>query len=252
MRDSAYRRPRTAHLVSFRNIESGKVKIKKNKNYSFRSLVSAYYIKGRGLLFSDSANDMIYLLDNKGNLKMFCKQEILLRPTGIAYNKVSQELWVVESGGHRISIFNKDGALLRRVGERGTGPGQFNFPTHIDIDKDGKAYIVDAMNFRVQILSSEGNYLSSFGEQGDASGKFARPKGIAVDREGNIYVADALFNTIQIFNKEGAFLYYFGSKGSKNGEFIMPSGLEIDDIGYIYVSDSYNNRIQVFKPSIYK
>lgn len=238
-------------IIKYKGSTLSRVKIRNNKHRLYKSLVSGEYIKDLGLLFSDSADDMVYLLDKEGDLSFFCKEGILLRPTGVAFNKKSQEIWVVESGGHRISIFNKEGGLLKIIGGRGTEPGQFNFPTHIDIDDEGRVFIVDAMNFRIQIFDHKGVCLSSFGEHGDASGKFARPKGIAVDREGNIYVADALFNTIQIFNKEGIFLYYFGRKGSGKGEFVMPSGLQIDDNGYIYVSDSYNNRIQVFKLTSY-
>mgnify|MGYP005838421379 CR=1 FL=1 len=236
-------------IIKFKGQVLSPAKIKNNNKTHFKSLVSGCFINGTGLLFSDSAEENIYLLTEEGKLSMFCKEGILQRPTGIACNSKKQEIWVVESGGHRISVFNKDGSLLFRVGERGSGPGQFNFPTHIDIDNEGRVYIVDAMNFRIQIFNQNGDYLSSFGEHGDASGKFARPKGIAVDGKGNIYVADALFNAVQIFNYQGDLLYYFGKKGSGNGEFVMPTGLRIDDNGYIYVSDSYNNRIQVFKPS---
>ncbi len=235
-------------IIKFQGQILSATKIKNNNKTQFKSLVSGCFITGIGLLFSDSAEENIYLLTEEGKLSTFCKEVILQRPTGIAYNSKKQEIWVVESGGHRISVFNKNGSLLFRIGERGSDQGQFNFPTHIDIDDKGRVYIVDAMNFRIQIFNQNGDYLSSFGEHGDASGKFARPKGIAVDGKGNIYVADALFNTVQIFNYQGDFLYYFGKKGSGNGEFVMPSGIRIDDNGYIYVSDSYNNRVQVFKP----
>jgi len=226
----------------------GRSIIKPKNHPVFRSLVSGCYIKGRGLLFTDSASDSVYMLDEEGRLEKFTDKE-LLRPTGIAYNSISQTVWIVETGGHRISIFSLDGELLELIGKRGDGPGQFNFPTHIDIDNEGFAYLVDAMNFRIQVFSASGTFISQFGEQGDASGKFARPKGIAVNSQQNIFVADALFNNIQVFDKHGNFLCYFGSRGNRETEFLMPSGLDIDDKDYIYVSDSYNNRIQVFKQS---
>lgn len=213
----------------------------------FPSLISGCSIGSLGILVSDSADDMIYRIDNEGLISEFCAKDILQRPTGICYSSQTKTVWVAESGAHRLSAFDLKGNLIRHIGERGTGPGQFNFPGHICIDKEGLLYIVDAMNFRIQVLDSSGKHLSSFGKHGDASGSFSRPKGIAVDSSGNIYIADALSNRVQIFNKDGDFLYYFGGKGSDRGEFLMPAGISIDKNDYIYVSDSYNNRIQVFK-----
>lgn len=237
-------------IIKYEGRKLGLAKIKNKNHHQFKSLVSGCYIPSIGLVFTDSAEEMIYVLNDEGNLSRFIDDGMLLRPTGIAYNSINQTIWVVESGGHRISIFSTEGNLIKRIGERGSETGQFNFPTHIDIDAKGSVFVVDAMNFRIQIFDNEGRFISMFGEHGDATGKFARPKGIAVDSEGNIFVADALFNNIQVFNNEGFLLYYFGSKGSGKEEFLMPAGIDIDDNDYIYVSDSYNNRIQIFKPSI--
>lgn len=235
-------------IIYFDSDNISRTSIKPKNHPSFISLVSGCYIKGTGLIFTDSATDNVYILNEEGRLKPFTDKK-LQRPTGIAYNNITKTLWLVETGAHRISVFNIDGKQLYELGERGTGPGQFNFPAHIDIDNKGFAYIVDAMNFRIQIFSPDGDFISQFGEHGDASGKFARPKGIAVDSHQNIFVADALFNNIQVFDNEGNFLFYFGSRGNDDSEFLMPAGLDIDENDYIYVADSYNNRIQIFKPA---
>jgi len=235
-------------IIEVSGSKLSRVKLKKGSiNRIMMSLVAGCYVPGRGLIFTESSNDMVYVLGPDNLLVEFCEKDLLERPTGITYSEKTETIWVVETGAHRISIFDKKGNLIRRIGERGTDPMQFNFPTHICSDKNGFAYIVDAMNFRVQILSEHGVYITSFGKAGNATGKFARPKGIAVDSHGNIYVVDGLFNNIQIFNTEGELLSYFGSKGSANGEFLMPSGIKIDHNDYIYVSDSFNDRIQVFR-----
>lgn len=214
----------------------------------FSSLVSISHFKDEAYLFTDSSEDKVYILDiNNKKLKKFNNETILAQPTGIAYSSITQEVWVVETSAHQISVFDKEGNKLRTIGKRGNGDGEFNFPTFIWIDNLGNVYIVDSMNFRVQVFDKDGKVVSVFGEAGDATGYFARPKGVATDSYGNIYIADALFHTIQIFDGDGQFLYQFGSQGQGNGEFWMPSGIFIDDENYIYVADSYNARIQVFK-----
>jgi DNA-binding beta-propeller fold protein YncE len=231
--------------------KNGELKIlsgfKKESGY-FPSLVSICQFKGGYFLITDSKLNKIFLMSSDGkSIKPFNDVLSLERPTGIAFMKTKDEVWVVETGSHRIDVLSSRGELKRVIGQRGTGNLEFNFPTYIWIDSDGKIYIVDSMNFRVQVLSSDGEFLSSFGRQGDATGSFARPRGIATDSKGNIYVVDALFNNVQIFDISGNLLYYFGSQGTGKYQFWMPSGIFIDQNDYIYISDSYNGRVQIFQ-----
>jgi DNA-binding beta-propeller fold protein YncE len=217
-------------------------------NAGFPSLVSACYAEGFGILFTDSYLNRVFVVEkNAGEATQFAFGYPFDQPTGIAYSRATDRIWVLETGKHQVSIFSASGEFIRSIGNRGSADGEFNFPTHLCIGPGGKVYIVDAMNFRVQVFTERGEFIYSFGEAGDASGSMARPKGIAVDREGTIYLADALFHTVQLFDQEGRFLYYFGNQGRGEGQFWMPAGLFIDENGYIYVADSFNNRIQVFR-----
>lgn len=212
------------------------------------SLVGICAGPNSSILFSDSHDGKIYrMLPGNKKISLLDDSLKLEQPAGIAYSPVTGQIWVVEARAHAILVLDEKGSVLKRFGSRGNGPGEFNYPTHIWIDKDGVAYITDALNFRVQIFSPEAKFLSLFGEAGDATGYFARPKGIATDSFGNIYVVDALFHVVQVFNRQGTFLYKFGSQGHGQGEFWMPSGIFIDDHDYIYVADSYNSRVQIFQ-----
>ena len=221
--------------------------IKKKENY-FTSLIDACPVTNGDILFTDSRLNKIFLFNQTNKTLSELNDTLQLQqPTGIAYSLTKNEIWVVETAAHRVSVLNKNGEVIKRIGSRGDENGQFNFPTSIWIDNSGNAYIVDAMNFRVQIFNKNGEFVSTFGEAGDASGSFARPKGIATDSYGNIYIVDALFHVVQIFDKTGKFLYSFGKQGREKEEFWMPAGIYIDSKNYIYVADSYNSRIQVFQ-----
>lgn len=222
-------------------------KIPKSFKHKYTSLVGLCATQDNELLFTDSGLDKILSFGlNDGKLSEWAENVELVQPTGIAYSPLTEEIWVVETAAHRISVLNSKGEFIRRIGKRGIEQGEFNYPTFIWIDKSGKIYIVDAMNFRIQILDSEGKVISLFGQAGDATGYFSRPKGIATDSSGNIYIVDALFNAVQIFDQKGNFLYTFGQQGREPGRFWMPTGIFIDDQDYIYISDSYNSRIQIF------
>jgi hypothetical protein len=220
---------------------------KKNDFRNFPSLVEIISLPGDSLLFTDSYMNKIFVsIPGEKETKSLNDSLVLDQPTGIAYSPVTDEIWVVETKAHRISILDRQGRLLKQVGGRGEEPGKFNYPTSIWIDRTGRAFVIDALNFRIQVFSGNGDLITAFGKIGDATGSFARPRGIATDSHGNIYISDALFNAVQIFDISGNFLYTFGRQGHEKGEFWMPAGIYIDSRDNIYVADSYNSRIQVF------
>ena len=231
--------------------EDNKLKIpkllRKQETY-FPSLVGACMLPDNSILFTDSKLKKIFSLSEDRKLLMELNIDLTLsQPTGIAYSNQKNQIWVVETSKHQIHILDITGQLIKTIGKRGTGKAEFNFPTSIWIDSNGKAYVVDALNYRVQIFDADGNFMSMFGENGNGTGFLARPKGIATDSYGNIYVVDALFHGVQIFDIDGNYLYQFGKQGSNTEEFWMPSGIYIDTNDHIYIADSYNSRIQVFE-----
>ncbi|MCX6268382.1 MAG: 6-bladed beta-propeller, partial [Bacteroidetes bacterium] len=212
----------------------------------FSSLVGMCSNTFSEILFTDSFRKKVYRISpGKKKLQVLNDSLKLDQPTGIAYSELRGEIWVVETNAHRIAVLNGRGEIIKHIGSRGTKAGEFNYPTHIWIDKSGLVYVVDAMNFRIQVFNDSGEVVSVFGEPGDASGYFARPKGIATDSHGNIYLVDALFHVVQVFNIQGKFLYTLGRQGHGEGEFWMPSGIFIDKDNFVYIADSYNSRIQV-------
>ncbi|RLB74533.1 MAG: 6-bladed beta-propeller [Deltaproteobacteria bacterium] len=171
----------------------------------------------------------------------------LQRPTGITCCPQKKLLYVADTLAHQIVALEFDGRERFRFGERGVGPGQFNFPTAVTLNESGMLVVTDALNGRIQIFSADGNFELEVGRPGDTSGTFAKPKGIALDSDNNIYVCDALFDAVQVFDQGGRLLLTFGDSGSRPGQFWMPTGIFIDGKDNVYVADSYNQRIQIFR-----
>jgi DNA-binding beta-propeller fold protein YncE len=169
------------------------------------------------------------------------------RPTGIAINKETKRLYVVDTASHLVRILTLEGKELKSFGAHGHAQAQFNLPVDIFLDRSGDVYVTDTMNYRIKIFDPDGKFLTSFGTHGDGNGDFGRPKGVAVDGDGNIYVSDAIYDTVQIFDRKGRFLLNFGTLGNVRGAFWMPTGLFIDGGDRIYVADSYNSRVQIFE-----
>ncbi len=217
---------------------------------SFLSPVSVIFDGSLNLLVSDSMLGKVFVFDGNGDYAKEIvppKKQAFVRPTGLVYQDIASQVYVVDSKTNQVSIFNDQGQYVKGFGKRGAGTGELNIPTHIATGPDGKIYVNDAMNFRAQVFTGQGKFVSMFGHHGNGSGDFAMPKGIAVDRHGVIYVAETLFDNIQMFSVQGDYLLSLGAKGSGPAEFWMPSGLFIDRANKLYVCDTYNQRIQIFQ-----
>ena len=176
-------------------------------------------------------------------------ESIFKRCTGLAIDRRDDTLYVVDTVAMRVVALNTEGKVLRRFGQQGTGPVEFNYPTHIAVAADGTLWVVDSLNFRVQHLDPSGQILAVFGGQGDRPGEFDKPKGIAVDAQGRIFVVEGRFDRVQAYSADGEMAFTFGNTGAAPGEFFLPTGIALDPSGKIYVADGQNGRVEIFRVS---
>ncbi len=221
-----------------------KKKIDRVKGIQLGSPVGVCLDDRQNLYVSDSANGGVIRFTAGYKFERVFAAPADSRITGIVFAKGI--LYGVDTLNHRVLGFDREGKQVLSFGERGTGKGQFNFPTHIDADSE-YIYITDAMNFRVQVFDHKGAFVRVVGSWGRGGGNFSKPKGAAVDKKRRIFVTDAMFDNVQIFNFQGDFLYFFGQPGQGDGEFWMPMGIMVNGDNTIWVADTYNNRLQVFK-----
>jgi DNA-binding beta-propeller fold protein YncE len=201
-----------------------------------------------GLVFVvDSQLHRVCVFRPQGQYVFSFGAEQLQRPSGIAFHPGRNELIVADTAAHCLKVFQQTGKFLRTLGTRGSGPGQFNFPTHLCVNPEGQVCISDTLNYRIQVIAPNGQMIRSFGQHGDRPGYFSHPSGIATDSQGHIYVTDRQFENIQIFDRQGRILMALGREGRAPGEFWLPAGLFIDPKDRIYVADTFNKRVQIFQ-----
>jgi hypothetical protein len=122
-------------------------------------------------------------------------------------------LFVSDSRASHILMFDRSGHFIRRIGEKGQGPGEFNMQR--GVAHDGERLIVnDTGNHRFQILSKSGAFITSF-----AVNK-TYPE-MAAGRNGMIFAAPVRLREsdplVDAFSMEGKLLFSFGSaKKSKS------------------------------------
>ena len=151
-------------------------------------------------------------------------------------------------GNARVHKFSPEGELLLSWGEPGSGPGQFNVPHGIAIDKQDKVYVADRENSRIQIFTSDGELLTEWTN-------VARPCHIFIDDQ-IVFTAELGFKVglfpgdtapssdppggrVSIFNLEGELQARWGNGDHPDapGDFYGPHDICTDSSGDLYVGE---------------
>ena len=107
--------------------------------------------KDQNIYIADRGNDRIQIFDLKGN---FIKQwKNVGKPYGIELVPGDPQKLLVTDGNpdgpNRVLIMDLDGNILSAFGKTGNGPGEFDVPHSIAIDKDGNLYVAEVNNKRL-------------------------------------------------------------------------------------------------------
>jgi hypothetical protein len=168
----------------------------------------------------------------------------------------SGEMFISDGYGNaRVHRFSPSGELLSSWGEPGSGPGQFNLPHSIAVDRSGRVYVADRENNRIQIFSSDGEFQTIWDWVN-------RPDDLFIDEQENLYVAELGWNTphrevphfcfskhapighapiarVTICDLDGHIQTQIGGYGDPllPGNFIVPHGIWADSRGDFYVGE---------------
>jgi len=164
-------------------------------------------------------------------------------PKGLAVGP-DGNLYVADSGNHRVQVFDRQGHFVRGWGQPGSGPGEFQEPWGLAVAQDGTVYVADTWNHRVQVFDAQGKFQAAWTQAGNLG--FYGPRDIAIDRAGNVFVTDTGNKRVLKFSPAGALLGDWGTPGAWEGQFNEPVGIAIGPEGDIYIADTWNQRMQRF------
>ena len=157
-------------------------------------------------------------------------------------------------GNARIHRFSAEGKLLSSWGEPGSGPGQFNLPHSVAVDRAGRVYVADRENSRLQIFTSQGDFIESWDWVN-------RPDDLFIDEQENLYIAELGWNVptperphfpfmkhpplghapiarVTICDLDGNIQTQIGGGNPVlPGNFIVPHGIWADSRGDFYVGE---------------
>jgi uncharacterized protein (TIGR03437 family) len=196
---------------------------------SFDTPTAVIFDAAGNLYIADTLNHRIRKIGTDGNIHTIAgtgqasssgdggpaTSATLNTPEGLAVDSAGN-LYVSESGGHRVRRIAPDGTITTIAGN---GSGGFQgdggpatqaslfYPKGIVVDpSSGNLYIADWLNSRVRVVTPDGNIntvagngsYDYFGDGGPATSAALKfPWGLAVDAAGNVYVADDENSTVR-------------------------------------------------------
>ncbi|HNO35915.1 MAG TPA: 6-bladed beta-propeller, partial [Nitrospira sp.] len=97
----------------------------------------------------------------------------LRSPWGIAVDGQG-DVYVTDTGNHRLEKFDREGNFIAQWGGFGGGDGQFNFPYGIVVDPRGSVFAVDSGNTRVQQFMPAEEGSERLQEEADAAAELGQ------------------------------------------------------------------------------
>jgi tripartite motif-containing protein 71 len=171
----------------------------------------------------------------------------LFGPRSVAIDAAGN-LYMSDTGNHRIIKYSSGGSFLKAWGKKGKGVGEFIEPFGVAVDKKGQVYVADRMNFRIQVFSSEGKPLSQFKVNGWEESQINQEPYLAIDnKKGVIYVSDPTKGRVLKYSLAGAFIKSYDT--AVEGKLSQPTGLAVRDTdSMLFVTDGGSGRLMTVKP----
>jgi sugar lactone lactonase YvrE len=162
-------------------------------------------------------------------------------------------------GKPEVLKFTKDGKFIKRWGQLGSGPGEFDQAHSIAMDSKGRLYVGDRGNNRIQVFDQDGKYISE-------TKAFSRPSGLFIDKNDNIYVADSESGSVARHRPEWRRGIRIGSVNDFVPRSFIPDpntetfvsngftrtwsaeGVTVDAAGNLYGAEVGNRRLMRYEP----
>lgn len=189
-------------------------------------------------------------------------------PIGIAVDRNSKLVFVLDGASKSIGVFRHNGAFLYGF-QPMDADGAVLSPVSVTVDEirreilvgdygnprpdwSGCSFCGAAAPARILIYDYEGQLLFQITGDGSThlSARFARVQGMATSAEGRIFAADPLGNRILVFDRvSGALVEELGSEGSEPGQLMLPLDVWLDgDTGDLFISNNRGaRRVEVLR-----
>ena len=127
-------------------------------------------------------------------------------PAGIALNDAGEVFIADGYANARVHKFSPEGEHLLSWGGPGTGPGEFNLPHGVWVDRRGRVLVADRENDRVQVFTQNGEHITTW------PAKLIGPAVLYVDDEDIVYIPEHNGGLVSVLTLDGEILAQWGSE----------------------------------------
>ena len=149
----------------------------------------------------------------------------------------ANRVWLFDYQGNRLFIFDSTGALVRRIGRQGQGPGEFASGSGLVSLPDTGAAIWDARNARISFFTSTGDFRTSW----PVPSGFYTSNGLYIDSAGTLFLRRPVSAP-----REGEILGRMGlvrlGPGGAFADSLVPVDLPVERDTYVAVSSDGGSR----------
>ena len=207
-------------------------------------------------------------------------QTTLNRPAAVAVDTAASEVYVADSGNHRIVVFNAETGAYKRhwgaYGEKPTAAGggaydptatparQFRDVTCVELAKDGMVYVCDRTSNRIQVFQKDGKFVKEGIISKNTRGTTVTGQYGVLSSHGSvwdiafsndaaqqyIFVADGHDKKVLIVQRDTlAEVGSLGDGGRQAGRFLAVGSIATDSRGNLYTGEQHHGkRVQKFVP----
>ncbi len=159
------------------------------------------------LYIVDSELKRVIVLDKSGQIIRTIGEGTFVYPTGIAYNPLSNRIYIAEHGGLgtgfkplvKIWAFDLQGNLINSFASHGNKDGKFYRLQVMAVDRCGKLYAIDPFQASISVFENE-QFLTKFGEYGKNLSQLNVPMDIAFDSQGRAWISSMNNGALEIYS----------------------------------------------------
>ncbi len=199
------------------------------------------------------------LIGKIGKLEGEEEEDILYDPVDVA-RLSNGDILILERDGCSVKRYSKEHEYISTFGQRGQGPGDFQFPFRFRLNTDrDKLYVADS---KISMLSLDGSYeggfkpetiavFGSIGAQYKTSGMaILSGSRVILPSHPSLWMDSGEDKLLTIYDKEGAIIRSFGTvKPYENPELMLNANivyLWADNTDNIYVAYGCQNKISKY------
>lgn len=166
-------------------------------------------------------------------------------------------IYVVDTGGHRVRIYDSEFNHIRDIGGEGTGFGQMLEPVGIVVHHiSGEIYVAETWNHRISVYNREGVILRTWEvNMWEGTTETSQRPYLAISRDGTlVFVSDMDASAgnngprVVAYDLSGQPMLSFNATAGSQFYVDAVAGIDVAADGRIYVVDSAKSRLVVFPP----